>query len=820
MTDKDEQAESPDEAESQAEAESQDERAEADEADPEDQAEAAEATSRKGMGFGQSYYMLNSIEAFERLAYFGIRAVVPIYIMQATEPGGLHLTALDKGWIYMWWALFQSFLPIVTGGYADRYGYKRVLGFAISANVVGYLMMAFLRGYYGFFAGILVLATGTAFFKPSLQGSLAQNLTKDNSSLGWGIFYWVVNVGAFAAPFLATIILGRPHSAEGWRNLFLASAGYTSVNLLLLFTFKDVPSGASKTEGAWQVMSRTLRNILDVRLLIWLAIMSCFWLMMYQLWDLHPNFIEDWIDSAAVAESAPFESWREYGDRGLLRVPQQILLNLNAGLIIILILPISWLVRRMRTLSAMLIGMTVATVGILVAGLTNNGWVLLLGILFFSLGEMLTGPKKNEYLGLIAPPGKKAMYLGYVNIPIGVGVGIGSLIAGYVYDQYGEKATLALKYLGEQPQLVAKAARSADWSDALDRVVSVGGVERSRALALASKSLGVESSRAADRLVETYRYDRGQITNLALQYLALHPEFRAEAQAAVDDGATLNEETVARWVGKLPKAIGVNRSEALERVRFLMSKKAAIQETAVVDELWATYGRQPENLVNLALEYLAQGTPLVERAVAKMSFPDPVRDIPDKVGIGRTKSFTGLSAARGATETEVEQKLAAELASVSDPDDRVVVYLIGLKHQRFNAVARKNWTRDVDQLDKLVRDDPASVTAVRQHLGTTGPLDYAIVAERQEVVQAALDAKDWSKTPDQAARLLGLNPHEAKALAGAELAKSPLSTTKLLWEQYHPQYRVWIPFAIIGFLAAIALGIFGQRAKRWKDMNA
>ena len=47
-----------------------------------------------------------------------------------------------------------------------------------------------------------------------------------------------------------------------------------------------------------------------------------------------------------------------------------------------------------------------------------------------------------------------------------------------------------------------------------------------------------------------------------------------------------------------------------------------------------------------------------------------------------------------------------------------------------------------------------------------------------------------------------------------------LSTTKLLWEQYHPQYRVWIPFAIIGFLAAIALGIFGRLAKRWKDMNA
>ena len=153
--------------------------------------------------FGHTYWMLNSIEMFERLAYFGIRAVVPIYIMQATEPGGLHLTAAHKGWIYAWWAVFQSFLPMFTGGYADRYGYKRVLAFAISMNVVGYVMMAYMQSYYGFFAGILVLATGTAFFKPSLQGSIAQNLTKQNSSLGWGIFYWVVNIGAFGAPLLA-----------------------------------------------------------------------------------------------------------------------------------------------------------------------------------------------------------------------------------------------------------------------------------------------------------------------------------------------------------------------------------------------------------------------------------------------------------------------------------------------------------------------------------------------------------------------------------------------------------------------------------------
>jgi len=765
--------------------------------------------------------MLNSIEAFERLAFFGVRAVVPIYIMQATEPGGLHLTAVHKGWIYMWWAIFQSFLPIVTGGYADRYGYKRVLACAISANAVGYVMMAFLTSYVGFFAGILVLATGTAFFKPSLQGSLAQSLTKKNSSVGWGIFYWVVNIGAFAAPLLATVILGQPHSAGGWRNLFLASAGFSCVNLLLLFTFKDVPSGASKTEGAVQVLLRTLRNILEPRLLVWLAIMSCFWLMMYQLWDLHPNFIEDWIDSSMVAAYAPLASWREYGDLGLVRVPQQVLLSLNAGLIIVLMVPVSWLVRKMRTLSAMLIGMSIATGGILVAGLTGNGWILLLGIVFFSLGEMLTGPKKNEYLGLIAPEGKKGMYLGYVNIPVGVGVGIGSMIAGYVYDQYGEKASLSLQYLGEHQELVARAAQSADWSDELRRIPELAGIERSGALDLACNELDLEPEPCAAELVQTFRHDRGQLANLALQHLALHPELRDKAAAALGAQA-LDEATVARRVGELPEALDIGRNEALARLVDLAERErpdAPTSRSAAVDQLWSRFGRQPETLTNLALEYLAQATPQVRDAVARMRFDDPVREIAERVGIGRTKSFAALSAARGASADELDAELTHKLGAIAQPDQRLYVYLVRKKHLRFNAVARRDWREDLPLLERLVAADADAARAALQALDKDR-LDLTELARDQQAIQAALDQKDWTRAPDQAARLLGLNPFEARAAAAAELANARWTTTKLLWREYHPQYKVWIPFALVGLIATFALGIFGAMARRWKDMNA
>ena len=472
--------------------------------------------------FGRTFWILNTVEMWERLAYYNLRVMAPIYIMQADNPGGLHLTAMNKGTIYAWWALFQSLLPIVTGGFADRFGYKRTLGFAVSLMTVGYLMLAFMRdlgfmsNYWALFIAIMTLATGTAFFKPSIQGSLAHSMPAGKTSMGWGIFYWVVNVGAFVGHYLPSILLtlsailpGPLHAAanskEAWRNLFLASAFFSTFNLALLFTFKDVPSGASKTETIGQVLWRTLTNILERRLLTWMAIMSCFWLMMFQLWDLQPNFIADWVDSRPMAQMLGWtpeivqKALIEQTARGPM-IPQQVLLSANSLFIILGVVGVAWLTRKMRTLESMLIGMVLAVAGVLVAGWTQSGWILVLGILCFSLGEMATGPKKSEYLALIAPPGKKGLYLGYVNIPVGVGVYFGSAIAGYVYGRFGEKAVLALRYIAEHtPYGQGKA-----WDGNVATLEATLGLKRSGAMARLQELTGQDAIAVTQTLWETY----------------------------------------------------------------------------------------------------------------------------------------------------------------------------------------------------------------------------------------------------------------------------------------------------------------------------
>jgi len=134
--------------------------------------------------YPHAFWMVNLIEMVERCAYYGVRTVIPIYIAQADEPGGLHFSQTDKGLIFLVWAVIQSLVPMFSGGFADRYGYKRTVASALALAIVGYLIMGTQRAFLPFLLGCSVLAFGTAIFKPGIQGTLVRTLSKDTSSVG------------------------------------------------------------------------------------------------------------------------------------------------------------------------------------------------------------------------------------------------------------------------------------------------------------------------------------------------------------------------------------------------------------------------------------------------------------------------------------------------------------------------------------------------------------------------------------------------------------------------------------------------------------
>jgi len=119
----------------------------------------------------RAFWMLNIMEMLERLAYYGVRVVIPIYIAQADEIHGLHFSQSEKGFIFMLWALVQTGVPVFSGGFADRYGFKRTIAVSIAIKVVGYLVMATQREFWPFTIGCLVLAARSTCWSTSADFS-------------------------------------------------------------------------------------------------------------------------------------------------------------------------------------------------------------------------------------------------------------------------------------------------------------------------------------------------------------------------------------------------------------------------------------------------------------------------------------------------------------------------------------------------------------------------------------------------------------------------------------------------------------------------
>ncbi|MEW6411076.1 MAG: MFS transporter [Candidatus Zixiibacteriota bacterium] len=418
------------------------------------------------------FWMVNVMEMLERLAYYGVRVVIPIYIAQADEIGGLHFSQTDKGIIFLWWALFQSLTPMVSGGFADRYGYKKTIATSIVIKIIGYLLMATQREFWPFLIGCCTLALGTAIFKPGVQGTMCQVLTKKNSSVGWGTFYMLVNVGGFLGPPLAHYLYGY-----SWPVVFYGCAVIVSLNFLMLLTYKDPAAGGDQTGNPFKVLWITLKNIFNLRLIVFIVIMSGFWLMFMQLFDMLPNFIVDWVNSSQVVKDLGLPDWMlQANSNRAPQISQEWLINANAGLIVVAVIFVSYLVSRMRRVHSITLGITISSVGLIAAGFTTSGYFCLLGILLFSVGEMLSSPKMNEYLGVIAPEGKKGLYMGYANIPQGIGWGVGSIFAGHVYDRMGDKANLALDYLAKNFNIT-----DVSRTDAMQKLVDITNMSHQQA---------------------------------------------------------------------------------------------------------------------------------------------------------------------------------------------------------------------------------------------------------------------------------------------------------------------------------------------------
>ncbi|HPX05058.1 MAG TPA: MFS transporter [Tenuifilaceae bacterium] len=381
--------------------------------------------------FSKNFWTVIVMEFFERGSYYGVMSILSVYLVLDISQGGLGFSKESVGVIKSVITPLLYFLPILSGAIADQFGYKKTLTFAFVVMSLGYFLTSISTEYLHVFLSLMLMVTGAGFFKPIISGTIARTTDESNSSLGFGIFYWTINLGAFLVPLILIPYL----KGIGWNYIFLMAAVGTGWLILLnLFVYKE-PERPQTQKSIFEVFKGIALVIKDFRFIIMIAIYSCFWILYFQMFDTVLWYLTEYMDMAPV-NSAVNSVLALFTENPSWKFEAEHVTVINAGTIILLQLIISSIVKNTKALPTMIFGIALGTIGMGILAISTHAWVFMAGIMIFSIGEMTAHPKFISYVGLIAPPDKKALYLGYSFLYGVIGSGIGGVLGAYTYVKF------------------------------------------------------------------------------------------------------------------------------------------------------------------------------------------------------------------------------------------------------------------------------------------------------------------------------------------------------------------------------------------------
>ena len=383
--------------------------------------------------FPKTYWVVILFEFFERGSYYGMMSILSVYMTDqlgfSKEGVGLIKSTIQP---------LLYFLPIFSGAVADRMGYRRTLMVAFTLLGGGYFLTSQMNEYSAVFFALVIMGFGAGTFKPVVSGTIAKVTDKNNSTLGFGIFYWTINLGAFLFPLVLVPML----KAIAWHYVIIASAIGTGAMLIpTIFLFKeptephpDKESFAVALKGIWQKLYMVFT---DWRFILFIFIYSWFWILYFQMFDSVLWYVKAFVDAT------PLDNWVQ-GTLGIdWHFDVEHVTVINAGTIILLQLFISKIVSRTKALPTMISGIALGTIGMAILAFDTSIWVFMVGIIIFSIGEMTAHPKFISYLGLIAPPDKKATYMGFGFLYGAFGSLIGGVLGAFLYVRFIDNPMIA-----------------------------------------------------------------------------------------------------------------------------------------------------------------------------------------------------------------------------------------------------------------------------------------------------------------------------------------------------------------------------------------
>ena len=368
--------------------------------------------------FPPVFWVANLVEVLERFAYYGIYFGFGIYMTS------LGFSMEQLGNVQGLFLLISYGVPLISGTFADKYGFKKVLIVSYIAYLPSILLLLYTKTYSGIVITMLCIGFAAGMFKPLISGTVRAVSDKNNKTLGFGIFYAMVNIGGSFGP----IVMGALR-AISWDYAFKAAGASIVLMLFITIFFYKEPERDTESASLGEKFRDIWTAISDMKFSSFLVLLGLFfWLPFWAFFNLCALYVDANLDTAQLYQImrsvfgeflTGFISQEVDGTRRILGET----IAHTGWIIMLLQLPVSAMVARYKALPAFNFGLLVAAIGFVIIGMANASaaWLVLLGIFFFAIGEMIASPRIQEYITWIAPKEKAGLYMGANFLSVMVG---------------------------------------------------------------------------------------------------------------------------------------------------------------------------------------------------------------------------------------------------------------------------------------------------------------------------------------------------------------------------------------------------------------
>lgn len=402
-------------------------------------------------GFTKAFWVSNTVELFERMAYYAVFIVLTIYlssILGFNDFEASMISGLFSGGLYL--------LPIFSGAYADKIGFRKSMIIAFSLLSIGYLGLGVLPTLletaglvnYGAttqFNGLpdsytrwiivpvlFILMVGGSFIKSIISASVAKETTEATRARGYSIFYMMVNIGAFTGK---TIIdpLRNVIGEQAYIYINYFSGAMTIIALLAVILLYKSTHTAGEGKSLREISRGFMKIITNWRLLILILIVTGFWMVQQQLYATMPKYVIRMAGETAkpgwIANVNPFVVVCFVSFITRLMAKRSAITSMNVGMFLI---PFSALLMACGNLLG----------NDIISGMSNITLMMVAGIIVQALAECFISPRYLEYFSLQAPKGEEGMYLGFSHLHSFLSSIFGFGLAGILLTKYCPDPTL------------------------------------------------------------------------------------------------------------------------------------------------------------------------------------------------------------------------------------------------------------------------------------------------------------------------------------------------------------------------------------------